>query len=61
MLDRHQTGTARRRIASAAILALALGAAATLGACNTVAGAGQDLDAAGHGVTNGANAVKNGS
>ncbi len=43
----------RRAVAAAALLA-ALG----LTACNTVAGAGQDVGSAGHGITNGANAVK---
>ena len=31
-----------------------------LSGCNTAAGAGQDLSAAGHAVTNGAEKVKNG-
>ena len=42
-----------------ALAAAALLAALGLAACNTVAGAGQDVGAAGTGVTNGANAVKN--
>ncbi len=40
-----------------AILAL-LGAASALTACNTTAGAGQDVSATGHAVTNGAEKVK---
>ncbi len=39
----------------------ALVAALALAACNTISGAGQDVKAAGQGVSNGANAVKNGS
>jgi predicted small secreted protein len=34
--------------------------AVPLSACNTAAGAGQDLSAAGHAVTNGAEKIKNG-
>jgi predicted small secreted protein len=51
----------RRGIASilATILLLA-GAAAALSACNTTAGAGQDVSAAGHAVTNSAEKVKSG-
>jgi predicted small secreted protein len=36
------------------------GAAALLSACNTTAGAGQDVSAAGHAVTNSADKVKAG-
>jgi entericidin B len=51
----------RSRAASLLLTALILsGAAATLGACNTTAGAGQDLSATGHAVTNGAEKVKSG-
>jgi predicted small secreted protein len=39
------------------ILAL-IGSASMLTACNTVAGAGQDVSSAGHAVTNGAEAAK---
>jgi predicted small secreted protein len=39
------------------VLTLA-GAAATLAACNTTAGAGQDVSAAGHAVTNAADGAK---
>ncbi len=37
---------------------LLLGSAALLSACNTVAGAGQDVSSAGHAVTNGAETAK---
>lgn len=50
-----------RRIGTAAMLATALAASASLTACNTLAGAGQDVSSAGHAVTNGAVATKNGS
>ncbi len=46
-----------RGITLALLLALA---APLLAACNTTAGAGQDVSAAGHAVTNGANTVKQG-
>ncbi len=39
-------------------LALLFGAAVTLSACNTTAGAGQDLSAGGHAVTNTAEKAK---
>jgi predicted small secreted protein len=35
-----------------------LGAAATLSACNTTAGVGQDVSSAGHAVTNAADSAK---
>ena len=38
--------------------ALLLGSATLLSACNTVAGAGQDVSSAGHAVTNGAESAK---
>ena len=45
----------------AVLIALALAAAApTLSACNTAAGAGQDVSAAGRAVTRSANEVKQG-
>ena len=50
-----------RRSARALLLALALAALApALSACNTTAGAGQDLSSAGRAVTNSADKVKNG-
>ncbi len=50
-----------RRSARFLLLALALASLAPmLSACNTTAGAGQDLGAAGRAVTNGAEKVKNG-
>ena len=42
------------------VTAMLLGAAITLSACNTTAGAGQDVSAAGHAVTNTADKVKTG-
>lgn len=50
----------RKAFASAllAIFVLA-GAAMALGACNTTAGFGEDISAAGHAVTNSADKVKN--
>ncbi len=47
-----------RALAMAAVLAMAAG---TLAACNTVAGAGKDISAAGHATTKAANNVKNGN
>ena len=44
-----------------ALSAAALIAALALAACNTIEGAGQDVKAAGQGVSNGANAVKTGN
>jgi len=41
-------------------LVLLSGATALLSACNTTAGAGQDVSAAGHAVTNSAEKVKSG-
>jgi predicted small secreted protein len=41
-------------------LMLLSGATALLSACNTTAGAGQDVSAAGHAVTNSAEKVKSG-
>lgn len=55
------TQTIRRLSARALLLAFALAALApTLSACNTTAGAGEDLSAAGRGVTRGADKVKSG-
>jgi predicted small secreted protein len=51
----------RSRIAGAMLAAFLLaGASALLSACNTTAGAGQDVSAAGRAVTNGAEKVKQG-
>ncbi len=41
-------------------LVLLAGVIALLGACNTTAGVGQDVSAAGHAVTNSADEVKSG-
>jgi entericidin B len=51
-----------RRILAVALLNLVLlsGASVVLSACNTTAGAGQDVSAAGHAVTNSAEKVKAG-
>ncbi len=47
------------RIITAAFTAVVLlGSVSLLSACNTVAGAGQDVSSAGHAVTNGAESVK---
>jgi entericidin B len=49
----------RRRSAVALVTALVLAGAVTmLSACNTVAGAGQDISATGHAVTGGAEKTK---
>ena len=51
----------RRLSARALLLAFAFAALApTLSACNTTAGAGEDLSAAGRGVTRGADTVTSG-
>ena len=42
-------------------LVVLLGAAVLLNACNTTAGAGQDVSAVGHAVTNSAEKVKSGN
>ncbi len=47
-----------RMITAAFTAALLLGSASLLSACNTVAGAGQDVSSAGHAVTNGAETAK---
>jgi entericidin B len=50
-----------QRIASVAFAAaLLIGALTPLAACNTTAGVGQDVSAAGHAVTNSAEKVKQG-
>ncbi len=52
---------ARRTIASIlATLAMLAGAAVALSACNTAAGFGQDMSAAGQAVANSAERIKNG-
>ncbi len=51
----------RRSIAKMLLASLLLaGATITLSACNTTAGAGEDLSATGHAVTHGAEKVKQG-
>jgi predicted small secreted protein len=50
--------TMSRIITAAFTAALLLGSATLLSACNTVAGAGQDVSSAGHAVTNSAESVK---
>ena len=47
-----------RLLATAFTVAILLGAAASLSACNTTAGAGQDISSAGHAVTNAADGAK---
>ena len=48
-----------RRSAAAKVTALVLaGAATVLSACNTVAGAGQDISTTGHAITGGADQTK---
>jgi predicted small secreted protein len=44
----------RRFVSVAVTLALLIGAAPLLGACQTTAGAGKDLSSAGHAITNSA-------
>jgi entericidin B len=54
-------GSLRRRAATMLLTLLVLGAVGTtVSACNTTAGAGQDLSATGHAVTNSAQKVKSG-
>ncbi len=51
----------RRNLAVVVLnLVILSGAAALLSACNTTAGAGEDVSAAGHAVTNSADKVKAG-
>jgi predicted small secreted protein len=55
----HFWRTMMSRIITAAFTAVVLlGSVSLLSACNTVAGAGQDVSSAGHAVTNGAESVK---
>ena len=50
-----------RSLSRAVVVALLLGAALPLlSACNTTAGAGQDVSATGQAITRGANTVKSG-
>lgn len=56
----RRTPASGRATRAIAIIAL-LGAGASLSACNTIAGAGEDVGAVGAGVAHGADAVKNGS
>lgn len=54
-------GDLRRRAATILLTILVLGGVGmTVSACNTTAGAGQDLSATGHAVTNSAEKVKSG-
>jgi predicted small secreted protein len=47
-----------RKFAAVLALLAAIGSMSLLTACNTVAGAGQDVSATGHAVTNGAEKLK---
>jgi predicted small secreted protein len=58
-MSRTETPRKTRGAAVGAVLALCA-SAALLSACNTVAGAGQDVSATGHAVTGGAEKVKQG-
>jgi entericidin B len=53
-------GTSHNRLLPLLLLALLVLAVSSLTACNTVAGAGQDVSAAGRAVTKGADKVKDG-
>ena len=55
------TRSIRRLLAPALTVLLLGGAAASLSACNTVRGAGQDVSSVGHDVTNGAVAAGQGA
>jgi entericidin B len=57
--NRLQSRKSRRSVALLAVLALSA-SAGLLSACNTVAGAGQDVSAGGRAVTNSAEKVKSG-
>ncbi len=50
----------RRMIGTVLTLLVLAGAAATLGACNTAQGFGEDLSQAGHAVSNSAQRLANG-
>ncbi len=56
---RSYSRKSRRSMALLAVLALSA-SAALLSACNTVAGAGQDVSSTGHAVTRGAEGIKSG-
>ena len=56
---RSDSRKSRRSVALLAVLALSA-SAALLSACNTVAGAGQDVSSTGRAVTNGAQDIKSG-
>ena len=56
---RSDARKSRRSMALLAVLALSA-STALLSACNTVAGAGQDVSSTGHAVTRGAEDVKSG-
>ncbi len=58
-ITRSNTRTSRRSMALLAVLALSA-STVLLSACNTVAGAGQDVSSTGHAVTRGAQDVKSG-
>lgn len=58
-VTRSGARTSRRSVALLAVLALSA-SAALLSACNTVAGAGEDVSATGHAVSHGAEKVKSG-
>jgi predicted small secreted protein len=47
-----------RKLSAAVALLLLVGSAVALSACNTIAGAGQDVAATGQAVTNGAQKLK---
>ncbi len=58
-VTRSDTRKSRRSTVLLAVLALSA-SAGLLSACNTVAGAGQDVSSTGHAVTRGAQDVKSG-
>jgi entericidin B len=58
-VTRSDARRSRRSMALLAVLALSA-SAALLSACNTLAGAGQDVSSTGNAVTNGAEKVKSG-
>ncbi len=58
-VTRSDTRKSRRSATLLAVLALSA-SAGLLSACNTVAGAGQDVSSTGHAVTRGAQDVKSG-
>jgi predicted small secreted protein len=48
----------RKMLAVVVTLSMLIGMGAVLSACNTTAGAGEDLSATGHAITNGADKLK---